>query len=404
MNDKAMQALASGAHAAGSDTPELQKLRVGFLPLTDCAPVLMAAIKGFDRKHGIEILPRRQSSWAAVRDGLCDERLDAAQLLYGMAYGLELGIGGVELPMAVLMTLNQNGQGISLARRLSEQGIVDGASLARAIADGIIGRFTFAQTFPTGTHAMWLYYWLAANGIHPLHDVRTIVVPPTEMIAECAKGRMHGFCVGEPWNRIGAERGVSTQVAGSDTVWPKHPDKVLATTDRFASAHPHAARALVAAVLETARWIEASPANLMETAAVLASDLCIGADSELIAERMTADVGRTCFHLDGEVNFPYLSDGMWFLTQFRRWGLLDADPDYAATVARVNRADIYRDAAAAAKVALPAATTRSAILMDDRPWDGSDPAGYARSFSISALRDQNPSSPFDSQRPSLSVR
>jgi nitrate/nitrite transport system substrate-binding protein len=404
MNETPMHVPPSGAQAAGTDAPEVRKLRVGFLPLTDCAPVLMAAAKGFDRKHGIEILPRRQASWAAVRDGLCDGRLDAAQLLYGMAYGLELGIGGVEMPMAVLMTLNQNGQGISLARRLSEQGVVDGASLARAISGGKVGRFTFAQTFPTGTHALWLYYWLAAHGIHPLRDVRTIVVPPPEMIAECARGRMQGFCVGEPWNRIGAGRGISFQVAGSDAVWPNHPDKVLAATGRFVDANPNAARALVAAVLEAARWIEAAPANLMETAAVLATDLCIGVDSELIVERMTADVGRTRFHLDGEVNFPYLSDGMWFLTQFRRWGLLNADPDYAAVAGRVHRHDIYRDAAAAAKVAVPATANRGAVLIDGRTWDGGDPAAYARAFEISALRQAPPSSPFDSQRPSLSAR
>lgn len=378
---------ASRVSAAGSDAPERRQLRVGFLPLTDSAPILMAAIKGFDDRHGIEILPRRQSSWAAVRDGLCGERLDAAQLLYGMAYGLELGIGGISLPMAVLMTLNQNGQGISLARRLFEEGIVDGPGLARAIAGGSIGRFTFAQTFPTGTHAMWLYYWLAAHGIHPLRDVRSIVVPPPDMIAECASGRMHGFCVGEPWNRIGAERGVSVQVAGSDAVWPRHPDKVLATTGAFAATCPNAARALVAAVLEAARWIEASPDNLRETAAVLATDLCIGTDSELVEDRMTADVGRTSFHADGEANFPYPSDGMWFLTQFRRWGLLDADPDYRGLTARVNRLDIYRDAAQAAGVGLPAASSRRAVLIDGMPWDGSDPVAYGRGFAIHALHD-----------------
>jgi nitrate/nitrite transport system substrate-binding protein len=399
MTDQPMSPLPSG-----SKSGDLVKLRVGFLPLTDCAPILMAAIKGFDRKHGLEILPRRQSSWAAIRDGLCNAQLDAAQLLYGMAYGLELGIGGIAMPMAVLMTLNQNGQGISLARRLSEQGIVDGPGLAKAIKDGVIGRFTFAQTFPTGTHAMWLYYWLAANGIHPLHDVRTIVIPPPDMIAECAKGRMHGFCVGEPWNRIGAERGVSTQVAGSDLVWPKHPDKVLAATDQFASSQPQAARALVAAVLEAARWIEASPANLMETAAVLSSDLCIGADSELIAERMTTDVGRTCFHLDGEVNFPYLSDGMWFLTQFRRWGLLDTDPDYTDVVSRVNRIDLYRDAAGNVGVDLPTESSRSSTLMDGMVWNGSNPADYARSFAIDALHSTQLPPSLESQRPSLSVR
>ena len=368
--------------------PGLCQVRVGFLPLTDCAPILMAAIKGFDRKHGIEILPLLQSSWARVRDGLCGGRLDAAQLLYGMAYGLELGIGGIAKPMAVLMTLNQNGQGISLARRVFDEGIIDGPSLARAVASGRIGRFTFAQTFPTGTHAMWLYYWLAAHGIHPLHDVRAIVVPPPEMLFECNAGRMHGFCVGEPWNRIGAELGVSVQVAGSDAVWPQHPDKVLATTDDFVRGNPDTARALAAAVLDAARWIEAAPENLRETAAILATDLCIDSDFELIEERMTADAGRTCFHAGGEVNFPYLSDAIWFMTQFRRWGLLDADPDYAAVAARVNRCGLYREVATALGVGLPATSSRRSVLIDGMVWDGTDPAGYARGFAINELHDK----------------
>ena len=384
----------------------LHRLRVGFLPLTDCAPLLMAAVKGFDRKHGIEILPRKQASWAAIRDGLCDETLDAAQLLYGMAYGLELGIGGVQQPMAVLMTLNQGGQGISLTRSLTEQGIVDGTSLARSIKSGMNGSYTFAQTFPTGTHAMWLYYWLAAHGIHPLRDTRVIVVPPTDMIAACAKNRMHGFCVGEPWNRIGAERGVSSLVAHSDEVWPDHPDKVLASTARFAQTRPQAARALVAAVLEASRWIEASHENLMETAAVLASDLCIGADAGLIADCLSADSGRPRFHREGAVNFPYLSDAMWFLTQFRRWGLLDCDPDYAATAARVNRIDIYRDAASLLGVALPDANCRVSTLLDGVRWDGSNPKTYAQIFAINAQTHppQPLPTPTSPQRPSQSAR
>jgi len=386
------------ANAGASAASNTRELRVGFLPLTDCAPILMAAIKGFDRKHGIKIRPLLQSSWAGVRDGLCDGRLDAAQLLYGMAYGLELGIGGVAKPMAVLMTLNQNGQGISLARRLFDDGIVDGSSLARAIAEGKIGRFTFAQTFPTGTHAMWLYYWLAAHGVHPLQDVRMIVVPPPEMLCECTAGRMHGFCVGEPWNRIGAEIGVSVQVAGSDTVWPQHPDKVLATTADFVAGRPEAARALTAAVLDAARWIEAAPENLRETAAILATDLCIDSELELIEERMTADAGRTRFHARGEVNFPYLSDAMWFMSQFRRWGMLDADPDYAAVAARVNRCDLYRDAAEAVGVDLPATSSRRSVLIDGMVWDGSDPANYARRFAINQLHDKK------IKTPSLSVR
>ncbi|MDZ4254808.1 MAG: CmpA/NrtA family ABC transporter substrate-binding protein, partial [Sulfuritalea sp.] len=208
-----------GAHVAGSDAPELAEVRVGFMPLSDCASVVVAAAEGFDRKHGIRIVLERETSWASVRDKLVNRELDAAHVLYGLVYGLHLGIGGPKQDMNVLMTLNHNGQGISFARQMETLGAVDGPSLARLVAGRPAGSFTFAQTFPTGTHAMWLYYWLAANGIHPLRDVKSIVVPPPQMIAACRAGTMHGFCVGEPWNQQGIVDGVSFSVASSQDIW-----------------------------------------------------------------------------------------------------------------------------------------------------------------------------------------
>ncbi len=181
--------------AAGSDKPELDTVRVGFIPLTDCAPVVMAALKGFDKKYGIRILPSKEASWAAVRDKLVSGELDAAHALYGLIYGLELGIAGKAQPMATLMTLNQNGQAISLSADLLEKGITTPDALQKLIAASEPGAYTFAHTFPTGTHAMWLYYWLAAAGIHPFNDVRTVVVPPPQMVMNMRIGNMVGFCV-----------------------------------------------------------------------------------------------------------------------------------------------------------------------------------------------------------------
>ncbi|MGB0129822.1 MAG: CmpA/NrtA family ABC transporter substrate-binding protein, partial [Rhodocyclaceae bacterium] len=239
------QAFPAGtAFAAGSDAPEKSEVRVGFVALTDCAPVVMAAAKGFDAKYGIRIVPTRASSWASIRDQLMAGDLDAAQILYGLVYGLELGVGGPQQEMAILMTLNQNGQGISLASQLRDQGVTDGEALAALVAKHPAGSFAFAQTFPTGTHALWLNYWLAAIGIDPLRDVRTISVPPPQMVLTCRLGRMHGFCVGEPWNQRGIADGVSFSVASSQDVWPDHPEKVLGTTAAWVAQYPNTARAL----------------------------------------------------------------------------------------------------------------------------------------------------------------
>lgn len=384
-----------GARITGSDGPETRVLRVGFMPLTDCAPLAVAAAEGFDAKHGIRLVLSRETSWANVRDKLLRGEIDAAHTLYGLVYGVHLGVGGPQRDMAVLMTLNQNGQGISLARQMAALGAVDGPSLARTVAAAAPGTYTFAQTFPTGTHALWLYYWLAAHGIHPLRDVRSIVVPPPQMIAACRAGAMHGFCVGEPWNQQGIDEGVSFAVAASQDVWPDHPEKVLAMTADFATRHPHAARALTAAVLDACRWIDASDDHRLRAAELMAGAAFVDAPVAAIVGRLCGayddGCGRTWrdarpirFFGDGEVNYPYVSDAMWLMTQFRRWGLLDTDPDYRAVARAVNRADIYSAAAQEAGVALPPSPLRSAQLIDGMVWDGSDPRGYANGFAIHA--------------------
>ena len=197
---------------SGSDTPELKEVKVGFIPLTDCASVVIASIMKFDEKYGIKIILSREPSWAAVRDKMVNGELHAAQILYGLVYGVHLGIGGIQKDMAVLMTLNNNGQGISLASHLKEKGVNDGMSLAKLVK-AKAREYTFAQTFPTGTHAMWLYYWLAHYGINPITEVRTITIPPPQMVEYARQGSMDGFCVGEPWNARGIYDKVSFSVA-----------------------------------------------------------------------------------------------------------------------------------------------------------------------------------------------
>lgn len=377
---------------AATDTPEKDSVRIGYIALTDCASVVMAAVLGFDRRHGIKIELSREASWAGVRDKLNNGELDAAHALYGMVYGTQLGIGAVRRDMAVLMNLNHNGQAITLSRQLAAQGAVDGPSLAQLMRTRP-RTYTFAQTFPTGTHAMWLYYWLAAHGIDPLRDARVITVAPPQMVAHMRAGHMDGFCAGEPWGGDAVLAGVGVTAATSQQIWPGHPEKVLGCTADFADRHPATCRAMVAAVLEASRWIAASEANQREAAAALAASQYVNASPEAITERFLGhyqdglggrwdDPAHLDFYDDGRVNFPYLSDGMWFMTQLRRWGLLKEDPDYLAVAGRVNRLDLYRAGAALAGVPVPAGSLRASTLIDGVVWDGSDPAAYAASFPI----------------------
>jgi len=380
--------------AAGSDKPEQTTVKVGFIPLTDCASVVMAAVKGFDKKYGISIVPSKEASWAAVRDKMVSGELDAAHVLYGLVYGLEMGIAGKQQSMANLMTLNNNGQAISLSMDLAKQGVTDAESLKKLVASKAPGSFTFAHTFPTGTHAMWLYYWLAQAGINPFTDVRTVVVPPPQMVMNMRIGNMHGFCVGEPWNQRAISDGVGFTAATSQSIWPDHPEKILGTRRTWVEQNPNTARALVAAILEASRWIDASDDNRRETANVLAGRAYLNTKADYLTGRMLGQydngIGKKWqddhamhFFREGEVTFPWLSDGMWFLTQHRRWGLLDSDPDYLAVAKRINRIDIYQQAATAVgNISIPAAPMRTSTLMDGSTWNGSDPAAYAASFAI----------------------
>jgi ABC-type nitrate/sulfonate/bicarbonate transport system substrate-binding protein len=379
----------SGAYVAGSDAPERTDLTVGFMPLTDSASLVAAAALGFDRKHGIRLRLVRLSSWATVRDKVSSGQLDAAQMLYGMVYGIELGIDAIGGDMAVLMTLNRNGQGITLANAAHAQDEPVSRALGRLRGDA---RGMLGHTFRTGTHAMWLYYWLAAHGIDPFRDLRCITVPPPRMVDELRRGEIVGGCVGEPWNAVAIEAGVGHTVATSQDIWPDHPEKALAARASFVAECPNAARALVTAVLDASRHVDRAE-NRGDIARLLAQPEYVGTSLSTLEPRLRGDYDDGCgrrwsdphalrFHDDGAVNFPYLSDATWFMTQHVRWGLLERDPDYDAVAARVQRIGLYREAAAALGIAVPSGATRASRLLDGKVWDGRDPARYARSFGI----------------------
>jgi nitrate/nitrite transport system substrate-binding protein len=397
---KGSAALAAGsalqprAWAAGSDAPEKKELRIGFIPLTDCASVVMASVLKFDEKYGIKIIPTKEASWAGVRDKLVSGELDMAHVLYGLVYGVHLGVGGPKKDMAVLMTLNQNGQAITLSKKLADKGAVDAASLAKAMA-AEKRDYTFAQTFPTGTHAMWLYYWLASAGINPMKDAKVITVPPPQMVANMRVGNMDGYCVGEPWNHRAILDGIGITAVTTQDIWKDHPEKVLGTTGDFAKANPNSCRAAIMAVMEAGRWIDTSLSNKMKMAEVIAEKAYVNTSVDAINQRILGryqnglgktwdDANHMKFFADGAVTYPYLSDGMWFLTQHKRWGLLKSHPDYLAVAKQINQTELYKQAAEQLKLSVPKSDLRSSKFIDGVVWDGKEPAKYADSFKLNA--------------------
>ncbi len=385
--------LQTGAWAAGSDAPEKADLTIGFIPLTDCASVVMASELGLFKKYGLNVTVSKEASWAAVRDKLILGQLDAAHVLYGLIYGAHLGIGSQKKDMAILMALNHNGQAITLSSKLYAAGAKDGPSL-KALVNKKAREYTFAQTFPTGTHAMWLFYWLAAHGIDPFKDVKNITIPPPQMVANMRVGNMDGYCVGEPWGARAIFDKIGFTAITTQAMWKNHPEKVLGTTKEFVDKYPNTTRAMMKAVLEASKHIDAME-NRAKVSEIIGGKSYVNAPPPVILGRMLGDyedgVGKSWkdpdfmkFFDDGDVNFPYLSHGMWFLTQHRRWGLLKSDVDYLAVAKQVNQIDLYTEVAKSMGISVPASPLKTETLFDGVVYDPAKAAEYASGFTIKA--------------------
>ena len=240
---------------------------------------------------------------------------------------------------------------------------------------------------------MWLYYWLASAGINPMKDTKSIVVPPPQMVANVRVGNMDGYCVGEPWGHRAVMDGIGITAITTQDIWKDHPEKVLGSSAEFVKNNPNTTRAVMMAVIEAGKWIDASLSNKMKMAETVADKSYVNTGVDAINQRILGryqnGLGKTWddpnymkFFNDGAVNFPYLSDGMWFITQHKRWGLIKEHPDYLAIARQVNKIDLYKEAAGALKVSIPKDVMRSSKFFDGVVWDGKDPKKYADSFKL----------------------
>jgi two-component system, oxyanion-binding sensor len=363
---------------------ERPKVTVGFIPLIDCAPIVFADILGLFERHGLDVEIRREVSWANIRDKVAVGLLDAAQMLAPMPLAATLGIDGVSVPMVAAMTLDLNGNAITLSSALwreieevvPEVGAADpavGPVLdARALAAVVRSRaaagrppVALASVFPFSSHNYLLRLWLAAGGVDPDRDVRLCVVPPPHMVAHLSAGVIDGYCVGEPWNQQAVSLGIGRVAATGHQIWKATPEKVLGTTESWAQRNPKTLIALVKALVEACAWLD-EPSNRIEAARVLAAPRYVNAPVEVIARSMSGEyrfardarpVAVPDFHIFHRqaANFPWRSHADWFLAQMMRWGQADAGiGDPQAVADRVFRCDIYR--AAASELALPCPT------------------------------------------------
>lgn len=346
------------------------RIKVGFIALTDAAPVIMAGEWGLYKKYSLEVEVTKEASWATTRDHLLSGELAAAHCLFGLPISVYLGIGGPAgrvLPIGLV--LNNNGQAITLSQQDfgGKVGFRDLKGAGKAIlAKKAEGKpLTFAMTFPGGTHDMWLRYWLGACGVNPVRDVKIITIPPPQMVANMSVGNMDGFCVGEPWNGVAVKQGIGFTALATQDIWKHHPEKALVFNPEFFNQRRDEAKALAKAVLEACKLLD-QPAARREAAKVIAQRPYVNAPSDVIDARLQGvyELGgglsrknytedMMLFHRGGQTNFPRKAYVIWFVAQYRRWGLIREVPDYEKVAEVLVRQDFYREVARELKVPVP---------------------------------------------------
>ncbi|EPX87736.1 ABC-type nitrate/sulfonate/bicarbonate transport system, periplasmic component [Rubellimicrobium thermophilum DSM 16684] len=406
----AARALLPGGAFAAAPGPEVTGATLGYIALTDAAPLIIAQEKGFFARHGMtEMQIVKQASWGATRDnmalGSAGGGIDGAHILRPKIALYTLGTvmqNNQPTPMYNLLSLNADCQGISVAQAYADTGVgLDSSPLREVFAArrAAGGEVTAAMTFPGGTHDLWLRYWLAAGGINPMTDVNLIVVPSPQMVANMRVGTMDCFCVGEPWNEQLVNQGIGFTAATTGEIWRHHPEKVLGMRADWVDAHPNATRAILMAVMEAQMWCE-DMANKEELAGIVGRRQWFNVPPADIIGRLRGDVnygnGRveTATGLEmkfwgenGRISYPWPSLDLWFVTENIRWGYLPADLDMRAVVNRTNRADLWLEAASELGIDTRDFGPSRGVetFFDGKVFDPADPGAYLASLAITAL-------------------
>jgi len=379
------------------DSPETPAMRFGIIALTDCSPIVIAHELGFFKKFGINSVISKEASWAVIRDKLSIGENQATHMLFGMPLASTMGLAGSPVkPMIVPWLLNRNGQAITLNNKLKMAGVKTPQALKPLVdkAKAAGEPLTFAMTFPPGTHAMWIRYWLASGGIHPDRDVSLITIPPAQMVANMKVDKMDGFCVGEPWNKRAIADGIGFTAITTQQMWRDHPEKVCAFTEEFAARNPRTVKAVLKALHLASVHLD-DLNNRKAAAEIVSRPSYINTPPDLILERLLGvyDYGdgrkeQDKFYMifsDRQCNYPQRAFGTWWLSQFRRWGMVKGAPDYQGVVARVVRPDIYLEAMKEINVTPKVTEVQKFALFDGVPFDAADPEKYAKSFPVHSV-------------------
>lgn len=370
------------------DVSSQKPIKLGIIPLTDCAPLVIAFEKGLFKKYGVNVQISKEASWANVRDKILTGELEGAHCLFGMPFSVNTGISGKagsEMPIAML--LNNNGQGITLSKEFcSKVKHNDLTGISKAVVNLSAKReVTFAGTFPGGTHDIWLRYWLAASGVDQ-NKVKVITIPPPQMVANMKVGNMDGFCVGEPWNQIAVKQGIGfTQVATQD-IWNNHPEKALVVNKEFSTNRREDLKKVMKAVMEACIWLD-DMNNKAEAAEIIGRASYVNAPAAEIETRMKGNYDLGCelgsktykdnymvFHRGGETNFPRKSYGIWYMNQYVRFNYIKEAPDYNAIADKLILQDLYKEVATEMNIAVPEDDMQPfTIDLDQKTFDPNHP-------------------------------
>ena len=375
------------------DSPETSTVRFGIIALTDCSSIVMAHELGLFKKFGIQSVVSKEASWAAIRDKLSIGENQATHMLIGMPFASSMGLLGSPVkPMVIPWMINRNGQAISLNNALLQAKVKTAKDLKQHVdrAKGTGTPMTFAMTFPPGTHAIWLRYWLGSGGINPDKDISLITIPPPQMVANMKVDKMDGFCVGEPWNARTIADKVGFTVITTQQMWKDHPEKVCGFTEEFATKNPKTVKAILKGLHLASVHIDKLE-NRKQMADIVSRPTYINCPPEIILGRLLGKYeygdGRVeqdpnyMIFSQRECNFPQKTFGLWWLTQFRRWGMVKSAPDYQGIVSKVMRQDIYLDAMKDMGVTTKFKDMQKQTLFDGT-FDPAEPEKYALSFPV----------------------
>lgn len=399
-------ALPSGAFAQSAG-PEVKGTRLGYIALTDAAPLIIAKEKGLYAKYGLPDMDiAKQASWGATRDnmalGFKANGIDGGHILRPKTHLYSTGKvmqNGQPLPMYTLLNLNEDSQAISLSNEYKDLNVQKDASalkLAFERKKAAGKELTAAMTFPGGTHDLWIRYWLAAGGIDPDSDIKLITVPPPQMVANMKVGTMDCFCVGDPWHEQLVNQNIGYTALTTGEIWFRHPEKILGMRADFVDANPKATQAILMAVMEAQQWADQME-NKQELAEIVGRRQWFNVPVADIIGRLKGDInygnGRVAKGTNlqmkfwgegGSSSYPWKSLDTWFVTENIRWGKFEGSTDIKALVDKTNRADLWREAAKTLGVAgAPTGDSRGVeTFFDGVKFDPAAPLDYLKALKI----------------------